>query len=67
MDAIKRYDGVRTAFKALSPADEIKAREALVAAEVIGFSENLQISSALGVVRAFLEKLDKWERKHEAS
>jgi hypothetical protein len=67
MDAIKRYDAMRAAFKAFSPADEIKAREALQNAKVIGFSENLKINSAFSVVRAFLEKLGEWEREHEAS
>jgi hypothetical protein len=57
MEAIKRYDAMRAAFRAFSPADEIKAPDALLAAKVIGFSENLQINAAIGVVRAFLEKL----------
>lgn len=67
MDAIKRYDAIRAAFQALSPADEIEARKALLAAKLIGFSENLKVNSAFSVVRAFLEKLDEWEREHEAS
>jgi hypothetical protein len=66
MDAIKRYDGLRAAFEAFSPVDEIKARDALQAARIIDFSENLQITSAFSVVRAFLEKLSKWEREHKA-
>jgi hypothetical protein len=63
MDAIKRYDALRAAFGALSPADDAKAREALVTEKIIGFSENLKINSAVSVVRAFLEKLGEWERK----
>jgi len=59
MDAIKRYDALRAAFKAFSPADEIEARKALLAAKVTGFSQNLQINSAFSVVREFLAKLDE--------
>jgi hypothetical protein len=53
-------------LEAFSPIDEIKARDALQAVNIIGFSENLQIGSAFSVVRAFLEKLSKWEREHKA-
>jgi hypothetical protein len=63
MDALRRYDKMRTAFRALTPADDVEAREALLDAKVIGFSENLQINSALTVVRAFLKKLDEWEQQ----
>jgi hypothetical protein len=45
--AIRRYDALRAAFKAFSSADEIEARKALLAVKVIGFSENLEINSAL--------------------
>jgi hypothetical protein len=66
MHAIKRYGAIRAAFKAFSPSDEKEARKDLEAAKIIGFSENLQINKALSVVREFLEKLDEWEREHEA-
>jgi len=66
MDAIKRYDGLRAALEAFSPIDEIKTRDALQAANIIGFSENLQIASAFSVIRGFLEKLSKWERERKA-
>lgn len=66
MDVIKRYDALRAAFKAFSPADEIETRKALMGAKMIGFSENLQINSAFSVVRTFLEKLDELELKHAA-
>lgn len=66
MDAIRHYDAMRAAFKAFSPADEMEARKTLESANVIGFSESLKINSALSVVRAFLEKLDEWERQHNA-
>src|SRR5262249_3328471 len=63
MDALRHYDAMRTAFKALTPADDVKARKALLDAKVIGFSEDLQINSALTVVRAFMKKLDDWDQQ----
>jgi hypothetical protein len=66
MDAIRRYDAMREAFKAFCEAEEIEARKALQVAKVIGFSESLQINSALSVVRKFLEKLEVWERQRQA-
>jgi hypothetical protein len=58
-ETIKRYQAMRAAFRAFGSADELEARKALQAANVIGFSENLQLNSAFRVVRAFLEKLDQ--------
>ena len=65
MDALRRYDAMRVAFKTFSSADEMQARKALESAKVIGFSESLKINSALSVVRAFLDKLEEWERQHK--
>jgi hypothetical protein len=50
MDSIKRYDTLRAAFDAFSPADEIATREALQAAKIIGFSESLKIKRHGGVL-----------------
>ena len=61
MDGLKSYDPIRAAFRALGKAEEKEAREALRAANVIGFSENLKLNSAFSVVREFLEKLDRIE------
>jgi len=63
VEAIKRYDSMRAAFRAFGRDEEKEAREALRAANVIGFSENLQLNSAFSVVRSFLEKLDKLENQ----
>jgi hypothetical protein len=65
MNAINHYAAIRAAFNAFPPAEEKEARKALEAAKIIGFSESLQINKALSVVRAFLKKLDEWEREHE--
>ena len=67
MDAISRYAAIRAAFNAFPPAEEIETRKALEAANIIGFSESLQIKKALSVVRAFLKKLDEWDREHQPS
>ena len=66
MDAIKRYDAMRAAFRAFGSIDEKETRVALQTANLIGFSENLQLNSAFSVVRTFLEKLDELERTLEA-
>jgi hypothetical protein len=65
MDAISRYAAI-AAFNAFPAADEMEARKALEAAQIIGFSESLQINKALSIVREFLKKLDEWERQHRA-
>ena len=67
MEGIKRYDAMRAAFRALTAGDEMEARKALEAEDIIGFSESLQINSALSVVRRFLAKLDEWERQQKAA
>jgi len=61
VDAIKRYDAMRAAFRAFGSTDEKQTRVALQTANLIGFSENLQLNSAFSVVRTFLEKLDELE------
>ena len=66
MEAIRSYAAIRAAFKAFPSTDEMEARKALQAAKIIGFSENLQIDKAFSVVRAFLERLDEWEREHQS-
>jgi len=67
MDAIRRYDAMCAAFAAFDRTDEIQARKELEAAHVIGFSENLQVNSAFSVVRAFFEKLSRWEQEHNGA
>jgi hypothetical protein len=66
MEAISRYAAIRAAFNAFPAADEVEARKELEAAKIVGFSESLQINKALSVVRAFLNKLDEWERDRQA-
>jgi hypothetical protein len=52
---------------AFPESDGVEARKELEAGKIIGFSESLQINKALSVVRAFLKKLDEWEREHQAA
>ena len=54
MDAIRRYDAMRAAFEAFSSPGESEARKVLEAANIVGFSENLEIGRAFSVVRALL-------------
>ena len=67
MDAMKRFDSMRAAFRNFPGAEEKAAREALRDATVIGFTENLELNSAFSVVRAFLEKLDQLENQQKPS
>ncbi len=66
-DAIKVYDGLRRALKTLQPVEEGQARNALQQAHVISRNENMQISSAMGTLRAFFRKLEDLEGQHPSS
>ena len=65
MDAIKRFDSMREAFRAFDGTQEKSCREALRDAKIIGFTENLRLGSAFTVVRAFFEKLDQIESQQK--
>ena len=67
MDAIKRYSAMIAAFKVFPATEEEQARKVLEAARILGFSESLEVRKAFSVLRAFLEKLEEWEREHAVS
>jgi hypothetical protein len=66
MDALRRFDSMREAFRAFDGTQEKNCREALRDAKIIGFTENLRLGSAFTVVRAFFEKLDQIESQRKA-
>lgn len=52
------YDKLRAAIREMDISAEVRARDELVQAHVIGFNEAMQIPSALAALRAFFQKLD---------
>jgi hypothetical protein len=66
-EAIKTYEALRRAVKALSPIDEGRARNALAQVHAVSDVYNYQMASAYGTLRSFFQQLDKWEAQHTSN
>ena len=66
-EAINVFDHLREAVAALKPMDEVQARNALSGTHVIPFSMNMQVSSAMGALRAFFHQIDTWESRNPSN
>ena len=66
-EALKVFGGLCTAFESLTLEEQTRASEALVDSRVLGFSEELSMRSAIAVVRATLQKLDRWRQQNAST
>jgi len=63
-EALKAFDGLYTALESLTLEEETRASKALVEAQILGFSEELKMTSAIAVVRTTLHKFDRGKRQN---
>jgi len=63
-EAIKVFDGLRKAYRARKPGDDLRALHALLTAHVLPSALGPPCSSALETLRAVFGEIDKWEKRN---
>ena len=63
-EAIKVFDGLRKAYRAFKPGEEVRALNALLIAHVLPPALGMPLSSAFLVLHAVFDEIDKWESRN---
>jgi hypothetical protein len=63
-EAIKVFYGLRKAYRAFQPSEEIHALNVLLRTHVLPSALGMPLSSALGTLRAVFDEIDKWESRN---
>lgn len=66
-EAIDVFDGLRKAFRAFKPAEDVQALGALTSTHVLSSSLGGSFSSALATLRAVFDAIDNWESRNPSN
>ncbi len=63
-EAIKVFDNLRKACRAINSQQQVEAQNLLGRAHVIPSALVWEIPKAIGALRAIFDEIDKWEERH---